>query len=121
MCAVVILLTAGKGKGVQKFMTLHDGSGEGTLHTQSASACGGRKYWVWGDDGGDDDKNMDFLSSPGRGTYIEMQESNPFSHPYVCILHILRSRTNKSDSAFATGGSCPNSAADFSVGSLEYT
>lgn len=127
-CAAVGYPLVRKGKGVQKFMSLHDGSGEGTLHAQSAGACGGRKYWVWGDDGGNDDKNMDFLSSPGRGSYIEMQESNPISFFlcfFLCVLHAAQRQSVLSDlifarSTFATGGACTNAAADVSFGGLEH-
>jgi hypothetical protein len=61
-----------QGSGVRKFMSLHDGAGQGLLHTQSAEECSGRKYWVWGTDPSDVGR-MRFLSSPGDGDYIEMQ------------------------------------------------
>jgi len=61
-----------QGVGTHKFMSLHNGSGHGLLHAQSAAACGGRKYWVWGCDTLDAAR-MNFLSSAGDGDYIEMQ------------------------------------------------
>eukprot|EP00937_MAST-01D_sp_MAST-1D-sp2_P003712 g3712.t1 len=61
-----------QGAGVRKFMALHDGRGGGLAHTQSAAACQGRKFWVWGS-APDDAGRMRFLSSAGHGDYIEMQ------------------------------------------------